>query len=59
MPFIQKGAPAGKGSEGEPETRPAAPYFVVWHSGSAVEEEPAAKISEETRKQLQALGYLH
>jgi hypothetical protein len=59
IPFSQKGAPAGVSSEGEPESRPAAPYFLVWHSGSSLGEESPAKISEETRKQLQALGYLH
>lgn len=59
MPFSQKGAPAGAASEGEPESRPTAPYFVVWHSGSNLGEEIPAKISDETRKQLRALGYLH
>lgn len=58
MPFSQKGAPAGASSAGEPESRPAPPYFIVWHSGSDPGEDIPARISDETRKQLKALGYL-
>lgn len=57
MPFRQKGSPAGVGSEGEPATRPTAPYFLVWHSGGRFGAEGPASLTEETKRQLQALGY--
>jgi arylsulfatase A-like enzyme len=58
MPFSQKGAPGGAESEGEPATRPTAPYLLVWHSGSRFGGETPAKLDDETKKQLRALGYL-
>jgi arylsulfatase A-like enzyme len=59
MPFIQKGAPAGRDSQGEPETRPESACFLVWHSGGGIDDETPVRLDEETRKQLRALGYLH
>jgi arylsulfatase A-like enzyme len=59
MPFTRKGAPAGRDSEGEPPARPESTCFLVWHSGGGLEGEARARLDEETKKQLRALGYLH
>ncbi|HVP57889.1 MAG TPA: sulfatase [bacterium] len=57
MPFVQTPGKATSKSRGEPSRRPVPPYVLVWLSGGKYGEEGAA-LSESTKRQLRALGYL-
>jgi hypothetical protein len=58
MPFVQTpGKPTCK-SRGEPSTRPQPPHLIIWLSGARYEEEAGAALSDNTKRQLRALGYL-
>jgi hypothetical protein len=58
MPFTHKGASASRGSEGRPKARPEAPCFLVWHSGDKFGGDTPAKLDQEAKEALRALGYL-
>lgn len=58
MPFVQMpGKPTCK-ARGEPSGRPREPYIAVWLSGKSHGDEAAAVLSDRTRRQLRALGYV-
>jgi arylsulfatase A-like enzyme len=58
IPFVQKGAPGSPKSKGQPSTRPQPPYFIVWHTESRFRGEQPVELSQDTKKQLRALGYI-
>jgi arylsulfatase A-like enzyme len=57
MPFTEK-ATRQAVSRGLPESRPRAPYFLVWHSGDELQPDTPVKLSEDTKQRLRALGYI-
>jgi arylsulfatase A-like enzyme len=57
MPFTQKRARQAE-SEGTPTGRPDTPYFLVWHTGSAFQDEKPVRLDEEIKQELRALGYI-
>lgn len=57
MPFENAGRRKSK-AKGVPVDRPEAPYFHVWYAGVGPEGETPVALSDETRRQLKALGYI-
>jgi arylsulfatase A-like enzyme len=58
MPFVQTpGKPTAR-ARGEPSERPATPYIAVWLSGKSHGDQAPAALSDRTRRQLRALGYV-
>ncbi len=45
-------------TRGEPRVRPHEPYVLVWHTGTEYGLHEPAKISDDTKRKLKALGYI-
>jgi len=45
-------------TRGRPGQRPDEPYVLVWHSGGGYTQGMPARMSEDTRRKLKALGYI-
>jgi len=57
MPFENAGRRKSK-AKGIPTDRPEAPYFHVWYAGVGSQGETPVMLSDDTRRQLKALGYI-
>ncbi len=57
MPFEDAGRRKSK-AKGTPTDRPEAPYFHVWYAGVGFQGETPVTLSDDTRRQLKALGYI-
>lgn len=57
MPFESSGRRKSD-VKGIPDRHPEAPYFHVWYAAANVQEETPVTLSDDTRKQLRALGYI-
>ncbi len=58
MPFTQRANKPKLKARGRPEDRPAPPYFLVWLTEGRYGGETAIDLSEETKKELRAIGYI-
>lgn len=58
MPFTQRANKPKLKARGRPETRPAPPYLLVWLTEGRYSGETAIDMSEETKRELRALGYV-
>jgi arylsulfatase A-like enzyme len=58
MPFEVRGGRAGRGALGKPASHPAAPCFLVWHSGRDYHGGEAAKLDRDVAEELRSLGYI-
>jgi arylsulfatase A-like enzyme len=57
MPFSTQGAPDRPRAEAKPAA-PSPPYFLIWYSESRYKGPTRAALTEGTRRQLRALGYI-
>jgi hypothetical protein len=57
MPFENAGRRKSK-ARGIPADRPEAPYFHIWYAGVGPQGETPVTLSDDTRRQLKALGYI-
>ena len=57
MPFENAGRRKSK-AKGIPTDSPEAPYFHVWYAGVGSQGETPVTLSDDTRRQLKALGYI-
>jgi hypothetical protein len=57
MPFENAGRRNSK-AKGIPTDTPEAPYFQVWYAGVGSQAETPVTLSDDTRRQLKALGYI-
>jgi hypothetical protein len=58
MPFSVKARRTKVKSPGRPDLRPEPPYIMVWYEESGYQGETRARLDEETKKELRALGYI-
>lgn len=57
MPFEDAGRRKSK-ARGIPTGRPEAPYFLIWYADVGFQGETPVTLSDDTRRQLKALGYI-
>ncbi|MFZ1947246.1 MAG: sulfatase, partial [bacterium] len=57
-PFLIGSGRLGKRAWGQPRTRPTAPYFLVWRAEGRQAAQTAAPLTEDTKRELRALGYI-
>ena len=58
MPFTLELRGAGARSKSSPRPRPPTPYVLIWHNSPKFRGKTAIKLSESTRQELKALGYI-
>ena len=58
MPFTEKSWLADARVRHRPHQKPEPPYFLVWFSESGFGGEAPARLSDETERELRALGYI-
>jgi arylsulfatase A-like enzyme len=58
MPFIRRGGLAAAKLAGNPSSRPTPPYVLVRYHKYRYSEESAVKLTEQTKRELRAIGYI-
>ncbi|MFH1312553.1 MAG: sulfatase [Candidatus Eisenbacteria bacterium] len=57
MPFTEKPTKQAV-PPGPPQSKPQAPYILIWRSGDDLQPDTPVKLSEDTKQRLRALGYI-